>query len=63
MRLDTIARLGGDAEKTTQEWLTRNADRVEQFRTFVSRAQASPAPSPAMFAQLAGQARALLSRP
>ncbi|MEQ1509477.1 MAG: NAD-glutamate dehydrogenase domain-containing protein [Sphingopyxis sp.] len=62
MRLETIARLGGSAEAATGDWLSRNQLRVQQFRTFVSRAQSSPSPSPAMLAQLAGQARTLLSR-
>jgi hypothetical protein len=35
---------------------------VRQFRTFVDRAKLSPQPSPAMLAQLAGQARTLLAR-
>ncbi|MEQ1687202.1 MAG: NAD-glutamate dehydrogenase domain-containing protein [Sphingopyxis sp.] len=62
MRLETIARLGGDAEGASADWLKRNQGRVQQFRTFVTRAQSSPSPSPAMLAQLAGQARTLLSR-
>ncbi|MEK6540695.1 MAG: NAD-glutamate dehydrogenase domain-containing protein [Pseudomonadota bacterium] len=62
MRLETIARLGGEAEAVTADWLTRNQARVQQFRTFVTRAQTSASPSPAMLAQLAGQARTLLSR-
>ncbi|MEQ1688620.1 MAG: hypothetical protein ABL874_08605, partial [Sphingopyxis sp.] len=62
MRLETIARLGGEAGTVTADWLKRNQARVQQFRTFVTRAQASASPSPAMLAQLAGQARTLLSR-
>ncbi|MEQ1724891.1 MAG: NAD-glutamate dehydrogenase domain-containing protein [Sphingopyxis sp.] len=62
IRLETIARLGGDAEAAAADWLARNQSRVGQFRTFVTRAQSSPSPSPAMLAQLAGQARTLLSR-
>ncbi len=63
MRLETIARLSGEAQAASQDWLERNSARVQQFRTFVTRAQASLVPSPAMLAQLAGQARTLLSRP
>ncbi len=62
MRLDTIARLAGEPEAATNEWLARHDGRVRQFRTFVDRAKASPQPSPAMLAQLAGQARTLLAR-
>ena len=62
MRLDTIARLGGEAEAAANGWLARNDARVRQFRTFVDRAKLSPQPSPAMLAQLAGQARTLLAR-
>jgi glutamate dehydrogenase len=62
MRLETIARLGGDPEQAIAAWLDRNAPRVQQFSTFVKRAKATPQPSPAMLAQLAGQARTLLAR-
>lgn len=61
-RLDMIARLGGDAETAVADWLTRNAARISQFHAFVERARTNPAPSPAMLAQLAGQARTLLAR-
>ncbi|MFM6854748.1 MAG: NAD-glutamate dehydrogenase domain-containing protein, partial [Sphingopyxis sp.] len=63
MRPDMIARLPDDPAAAIGEWLARNAARVDQFRLFVDRARAHPAPSPAMLAQLAGQARALLARP
>ena len=62
MRLETIARLNGDVEPAVADWLARNQARVAQFRTFVARARNGPMPSPAMLAQLAGQARTLLSR-
>jgi glutamate dehydrogenase len=62
MRLDTIGRFSGNPETAMQEWLARNAARVEQFHLFVERARTTPAPSPAMLAQLAGQARTLLAR-
>jgi NAD-specific glutamate dehydrogenase len=62
MRLDTIARLGGEPEGAVNGWMARNEARVRQFRTFVDRAKLSPQPSPAMLAQLAGQARTLLAR-
>jgi glutamate dehydrogenase len=63
MRLDTIGRLKGeDVEGASAKWLEQQSARVAQFRTFIDRARAMPAPSPAMLAQLAGQARTLLAR-
>jgi glutamate dehydrogenase len=62
MRLDTIARLGGDPEAAVNDWLARNEGRVRQYRNFIDRARLSPQPLPAMLAQLAGQARTLLAR-
>ncbi len=64
MRLDTIARLGGaEPEGATRDWIERQTDRLRHFRGFVDNARRMPAPSPAMLAQLAGQARTLLARP
>ena len=63
MRLDTIGRLeAADSEAAVAGWLDKQSARVAQFRTFVDRARAMPSPSPAMLAQLAGQARTLLAR-
>lgn len=76
MRLETLARLSGvggadgarangaanGPEQAATAWLHRNEARVQQFRAFVDRARSSPAPSPAMLAQLAGQARGLFGR-
>ena len=62
MRLDTIARLGGEPEAAVADWLARNEGRVRQYRSFIDRARLSPQPLPAMLAQLAGQARTLLAR-
>jgi glutamate dehydrogenase len=62
IRLDLLGRLGGDPTVSMADWLTRNDARVQQFRTFIDRAKANPTPSPAMLAQLAGQARTLLAR-
>ncbi|QJQ31978.1 glutamate dehydrogenase [Sphingomonas lacunae] len=62
IRLDLIGRLGGDPVAAMADWLARNGGRVQQFRTFIERARANPNPSPAMLAQLAGQARTLLAR-
>ena len=62
MRLDLLARLSGEREAAVEDWSKRNAPRVARFRQFVDRARAMPNPSPAMLAQLAGQARSLLGR-
>lgn len=62
IRLDLIARLAGPPVPAMTDWLARNDLRVRQFRTFIDRAKANPSPSPAMLAQLAGQARTLLAR-
>ena len=62
MRLDTIARLGGEPEVAVADWLARNEARVRQYRSFIDRARLSPQALPAMLAQLAGQARTLLAR-
>ena len=43
-------------------WLDANGPRVRQFNTLVGRARQAPAPSAAMLAQIAGQARVLLGR-
>jgi len=43
-------------------WLAEHAVNIAQFRGLIQRAQASASPSPAMLAQIASQARALLTR-
>jgi glutamate dehydrogenase len=62
MRLDMISRLSGPPETAVTGWIANHDGRVRQFRAFVDRAKTSPQPSPAMLAQLAGQARTLLAR-
>ncbi len=44
------------------EWLARNAAAVAKYRQLIDRAQAAATPTPAMVAELTGQARALLAR-
>jgi glutamate dehydrogenase len=62
-RLDFLARQGdGDPAAAVEGWLEAHAPRVAQFRGLVDRARAAPALSAAMLAQVASQARALLSR-
>jgi glutamate dehydrogenase len=46
----------------TITWLEQNAARVTVFRAVVDRARTGTMPTPAMLAQIAGQARVLLGR-
>lgn len=63
MRLDFLRRARSkDMEQFLESWVDKNTDRVAQFRYIVDRAQLSPRPSITMLAQIAGQARILLSR-
>ena len=63
MRLDFLRRTRGkDMPQFVESWAERNIDRVAQFRKIMDRAQQTPTPSIAMLAQIAGQARLLLSR-
>ncbi len=62
MRLDFLARLSTkDPEKAVQKWLDDNATTVTRFREMTERAHKATAPSTAMLAQIAGQARQLLA--
>ncbi|ASK88829.1 NAD-glutamate dehydrogenase [Sphingorhabdus sp. SMR4y] len=63
MRLDFLRRTRGkDMQQFVDSWAERNIARVAQFRKIMDRAQQTPKPSIAMLAQIAGQARLLLSR-
>ncbi len=63
MRLEFLGRLGGDDPATAVSvWLSDNAQTVGNFRAVIDRARAGIMPSPAMLAQIAGQARSLLAR-
>tara|TARA_R110000772_G_scaffold156977_5_gene268236 strand:+ start:873 stop:5555 length:4683 start_codon:yes stop_codon:yes gene_type:complete len=63
MRLDFLGRARSkDMDQFLEGWVDKNAERVAQFRHIVDRAQLSPKPSIAMLAQIAGQARILLTR-
>ena len=63
MRLDFVARLGGaDPLAAVENWLSARQGRVAAFKLMVTRAQGGGTPTPAMLAQIAGQARVLLSR-
>lgn len=63
MRLDFLARNGGKKPvDSVAKWEAANAARVAGFRQMIDRARMTTAPSTAMLAQLAGQARVLLNR-
>jgi len=63
LRLDFLARMpAGDPVAAVERWLTDHAPNVAQFRALIQRAQAATAPTAAMLAQIASQARALLAR-
>lgn len=63
MRLNFLSRARSkDMDQFLESWVEKNAERVAQFRDIVDRAQLSPRPSIAMLAQIAGQARILLTR-
>lgn len=63
MRLDALRRLnGGDPQAAAQGWLTAQGAGVARFRAMIERARRVAPTSPAMLAQIAGQARGLLAR-
>jgi glutamate dehydrogenase len=63
LRLDWLGRSrGDDPEASVERWCERHAPRIEQFREVVARARASANPTVPMLAQIANQARILLSR-
>jgi glutamate dehydrogenase len=62
MRLDFLDRQGGAApEAGARNWIDANTHRIKAFRQLVDGARLSH-PTPAMLAQIAGQARSLLAR-
>lgn len=63
MRLDFLRRHGGKKPGVAVTmWLGNNAQRVHAFKSITDRARTGGMPSPAMLAQIAGQARVLLGR-
>ncbi|QJU59377.1 glutamate dehydrogenase [Sphingomonas sp. AP4-R1] len=63
LRLDFFARLGGDNPGAALDvWLAENETAVAQFVQLVDRARRAPTVTAAMLAQIAAQARGLLSR-
>ena len=51
-----------DPVGAVEQWLEDQRMRVYQFRALVDRARVAALPTPAMLAQIASQARILLSR-
>jgi glutamate dehydrogenase len=62
MRLDFLAREGRSDADAVDAWLAENEAPVARFSAVVSRARGAAAPSAAMLAQVASQARVLLGR-
>jgi glutamate dehydrogenase len=63
MRLDFLSRIGGrNPVQGVTAWQGANADRIATFRAGLDRARKGGVPTPAMLAQIAGQARVLLAR-
>ena len=63
MRLEFLRRRG--TKKPVEDvhgWVGENAERVRAFKAMVDRAKLAGMPTPAMLAQIAGQARVLLGR-
>ena len=63
LRIDFLNRArGDDPDDSVERWVERNPKRIAQFNALVARAKRSGAVSAPMLAQIAGQARILLSR-
>ena len=62
MRLEFLARDASDPPPRVAAWLDAHASRIADFRKLIDRARTTSVASPAMLAQIAGQARVLLGR-
>ena len=63
MRLDFLRRRAAKKPlEDTQAWIAANESRARAFKAMVDRARMAGMPTPAMLAQIAGQARVLLGR-
>jgi glutamate dehydrogenase len=62
MRLDFLRRQKAMDAEAVGTWLAKHQDRVAMFRNMIDRARRGGLPTPAMLAQIAGQARTLLGR-
>ena len=63
LRIDFLARARGDnPEESVENWVDKNPKRIAQFREMVERAKRGGTATSSMLAQIASQARILLSR-
>lgn len=68
MRIDFLGRAvrpgksPDSLDRALESWIGRHDSSIAQFRAMVARAQSAPVVTPAMLAQIAGQARNLLAR-
>ncbi|MEO7277914.1 MAG: NAD-glutamate dehydrogenase domain-containing protein [Sphingomicrobium sp.] len=63
LRIEFLTRVrGGDPEATVERWTVEHGARIEQFRKLVTRARAEGSITASMLAQVAAQARILLTR-
>ena len=63
VRIDFLSRTrSDDPDESVERWVERNPKRIAQFRALVDRAKLAGSVSAPMLAQIAGQARILLSR-
>jgi glutamate dehydrogenase len=63
LRIDFLNRTrADDPDESVERWVERNPKRIAQFRALVDRAKLAGSVSAPMLAQIAGQARILLSR-
>ena len=63
LRIDFLNRIrGDDPDATVERWVGENPIRIRQFRSLIDRAKTAGSVSAPMLAQIASQARILLSR-
>ena len=63
LRIDFLSRIrGNDPDEFVNRWSSEQSERIDQFRRLVMRARHEGSVSASMRAQIAGQARILLSR-
>ena len=63
LRIDFLARIRGeDPDESVERWVERNPKRIAQFKGLINRAKLTGTVSAPMLAQIASQARILLSR-
>jgi len=63
LRIEFLSRQRGeDPEASVSRWVARHSSRIDQFRSLVDRARVAGGVNAAMLAQIANQARILLSR-